>query len=209
MQKHFLADSEVSPVLLLEEWRQRLETPQSQRKEKLKLPSRCSTSTLSDCRMYLDVEKAYDPLEDITTQAWGRRTLSVPVFIVLRECQAPLDLSTSASSSFRRAEPEMQWVALPRGDRVPEARREKGQPFKRRLESTGTCQCLKPRGTVPRGGVRCSNHQPDLKIFTGYALSARSVGGGGVWGVRRGAVGSGTWDEGRGGEGWGWTISLL
>lgn len=35
----------VSPVLLLEEWRQRLET------------------------MYLDVEKAYDPLEDITTQA--------------------------------------------------------------------------------------------------------------------------------------------
>ena len=43
--------------------------------------------------MYLDVEKAYDPLEDITTQAWGRRTLSVPVFIVLRECQAPLDLS--------------------------------------------------------------------------------------------------------------------
>ena len=118
-------------------------------------------------------------------------------------------LLTSASSSFRRAEPEMQWVALPRGDRVPEARREKGQPFKRRLESTGTCQCLKPRGTVPRGGVRCSNHQPDLKIFTGYALSARSVGGGGVWGVRRGAVGSGTWDEGRGGEGWGWTISLL
>jgi len=41
----YAALGSVSPVLLLEEWRQRLET------------------------MYLDVEKAYDPLEDITTQA--------------------------------------------------------------------------------------------------------------------------------------------
>ena len=58
-----LGPTEVSPVLLLEEWRQRLEMPGPQGGAQL---LRC---TAASKRTYVDLEKAYDPLEDINTQA--------------------------------------------------------------------------------------------------------------------------------------------
>ena len=109
MQMNFLPDSEVSPVLLLEEWRQRLETPLSERETQAAIPmfyfQRHQTAgCILMWKKLMTLWKTSPPRPG----ACGSRDPYQFSLCPRWDCQAPLDLSKFVVQALQTVSTELE-----------------------------------------------------------------------------------------------------